>query len=397
MDDSEIPPRPPRSNVTVLQFEGRTIHLIGTAHISQDSVDEVQRVIAELRPDTVCVELDQGRFDALTQEHRFEKLDIKKIVRENRALAVLASLTLTAFQKRIGKKLGVSPGAELLAAVRATDAVGAKLVLADRDVQATLKRSWASLRGSDRAQLMFVMVGSFFSSNEISAEQVEAMKDKDTIGELMQEFARAMPPLQIPLIDERDRYLMSTMQEAPGKLIVGVVGAAHVPGMVRWLGKPVDRKALSELPKPTLSSKLRPWLLPLAVVGTVALIAPKLDFIGHIDLLEAWLIPTAGFTLLGALLAGANPVTLLVAALSAPFVRLNPLRQNNSPAVAVEAWLRNPSVEQRRDVGEAILTMGGMRRNAFTRVLLVAAGVEFGGRLGALVGLILVLLRAWRG
>jgi pheromone shutdown protein TraB len=88
---------------------------------------------------------------------------------------------------------------------------------------------------------------------------------------------------------------------------------------------------------------------------------------------------------------------LLVAALSAPFVRLNPLRQNNSPAVAVEAWLRNPSVEQRRDVGEAILTMGGMRRNAFTRVLLVAAGVEFGGRLGALVGLILVLLRAWRG
>jgi pheromone shutdown-related protein TraB len=386
-----------KSNVTRLQLGDKQIHLIGTAHISQSSVEEVRRVISELRPDTVCVELDQNRYEALTQDNRFEKLDIEKIVAEDRALSVLAALTLTAFQRRMGKKLGVTPGAELLAAVQSAEAVGAKLVLADRDVQATLKRSWASLSGWERANMSFVMVSSFFVSHELSAEQLEAMKDKDTIGELMHEVARAMPSLQLPLIEERDRYLMSMIQEAEGKVIVGVVGAAHVSGMVQELGKSVDRQALCELPTPTVGDKVRPWFVPAIALGTVLLVAPSVEPARLIDFALAWCLPIAAATAVGALLAGAGPFTLLAAMVTAPFLRLNPLRRKNGLAVRIEARWRKPSLEQRRDVKEAMLSLSGMRRNAFTRVLLVALGIELGGRIGALVGLVLVMLKAWRG
>lgn len=384
----------PRSNVTRLQYGDKQIHLIGTAHISQASVDEVTAVIRELKPDTVCVELDQGRFEALTQDNRFEKLDILKIVREDRALSVLASLTLTGFQRRLGKKLGVSPGAELLAAVRTAEAVGAQLVLADRDVQATFKRSWANLRGADRAYLFLMLGGSFFSSNEISSEQLEAMKDRDTIGEIMQEFARAMPPLQVPLIEERDRYLMSMIREAEGKLIVGVVGAAHVNGMVGFLHEPVDRNALLELPQPTRGDKLRPWFIPVLVLGTCAIVAGA-SAEAALRLGLYWCIPIALATFVAATVAGAHPLSLLVATLTAPLLRLNPLRRKNGPAVHLEARLRKPTPEQRRDVRDAILSLKEMRNNPFTRVLLVAMGIELGGRLGALVGLVLVLIKSW--
>src|SRR6187399_1742411 len=256
--------------VTHLAYEGRDLYLVGTAHVSQRSVADVGRVIETLCPDTVCVELDATRHQALVDPKRWRNLDIFEVIRNRRIPFLLSSLVLSSYQRRLGAKLGVRPGAEMLAAIEHASSVGAKLVLADRDIAATLKRTWAALSLWDCVQLIGTLGGSLFAKAEITADQVEALKDRDTISELVREFAEVMPRLQRPLIDERDRFLMSAVREAPGKCVVAVVGAGHVSGMVAYLHTPVDRDALSQIPPPGWLRRISSWVLPLLGLGALA-------------------------------------------------------------------------------------------------------------------------------
>ncbi|MEN9577659.1 MAG: hypothetical protein RJA70_668 [Pseudomonadota bacterium] len=378
-------------HVTRLEYQGKEIHLIGTAHISQKSVDEVQRVIRELKPDTVCVELDTTRYESMVDENRFRKLDIFQIIRQKKVLYLLSSLVLTSFQRRMGEKLGVKPGAELLAAVHCAKEVGAELVLADRDIQATLKRSWFSLGFMDRVNLISAMLGSFFTSNEITEAQIEELKDRDTISEMMAEFARHMPRLQVPLIDERDRFLMSTIQEAPGKVIVAVVGAGHVRGMVGYLGQAVDRAALSVIPKSSLLVRSMQWVIPAILLLSVLLAWPQSQGEGLKDMAQAWILSTSLGALFFTAVAGGRPLTVLTAAVVAPLTTLHPTLGAGMIAGLVEAWVRKPTVEDCEGINDAILSVKGMYRNGFTRVLLVAVGATIGAALGAWVGTGLVV------
>src|SRR5690606_13454664 len=140
-------------HVTRVEYEGKEIFIVGTAHISHRSVEEVRRVIDEVRPDTVCVELDQMRYDTLVNGEAWRKLDIFSVIRQKRVLFLLTSLALSTYQRKLGERLGVRPGEELLTAVEKAKEIGAELVLADRDVQATLKRTWANLSFWNKVRL----------------------------------------------------------------------------------------------------------------------------------------------------------------------------------------------------------------------------------------------------
>lgn len=375
--------------VTFLSYEGREIYLVGTAHVSQRSVEDVGRVVDELRPDTVCVELDAARHQALVDPKRWRHLDIFDVIRQRRVPFMLTSLALSSYQRRLGEKLGVRPGAEMLAAIDHAERVGARLVLADRDIQATLKRTWAALSLWDCLQLVGALVGSLFAKGEITKEQVEALKDRDNIGELVREFAEVMPRLQRPLIDERDRYLMSSIREAPGQRVVGVVGAGHVGGMVRYLNAEVDRDALSELPARSWLSRIGPWLLPAIVLVAfyVALRSPPRE-LGR--LLGAWALPNAAFVALFALVARAQLLTVLAATLAAPLVALIPRLDAGMLAAWVEALLRRPALADCEGLSQ-VASLADWRQNRFTRVLIIGFAATVGGTLGAVVGTIAVL------
>lgn len=379
-------------NLTRLEYEGREIFIVGTAHISQRSVEQVNRVIETIRPDTVCVELDETRYKAMVDEDQWKKLDVFRIVREQKVLFLLSSLALSSFQRRMGAKLGVKPGAELLAAVNKAKEVGAELVLADRDIQATLKRTWSNLSLWNKSKTIAALFGSFLSTEEISEEQIEKLKDRDNISEAMKAFAREMPDVQVPLIDERDRYLMSSVQEAPGKRIVAVVGAGHVEGMVTYLGKSIDRAELSKIPTPSLAARVWPWVIPLLVVGAMfytGLDKPTGDNL--MEMILAWVLPTATLSAIGSVIALANPVTVLVAFLAAPLTTLHPAIGVGMFTGLVEAWLRKPTVEDCEQIQEDMNTLRGMYKNRVGRVLLVALLSSIGAALGAYVGATWVL------
>ncbi len=374
-------------HVTRLSFEGKEILLVGTAHVSQRSVQEVRRVIAEEQPDTVCVELDEGRYQTLVDKTRWQKLDIFQVIRQKKVLFLLSSLALGAYQRRMGERLGVSPGAELLAAVEAAKEAGAEVRLVDRDVQATLKRTWANLGFWDRLQMVGGLLTAPFSVEEIDETKIEQLKDKDTIGEMMHQVADEMPKIKTPLIDERDQYLMSNIQEAPGPKIVGVVGAAHVDGMVRQLGKKVDRAALEVIPGPTLLSRSLKWVIPALMLSAFAYGYFKHHGEGLEQLLTAWILPNAVFAGLFAVLALAHPLSVLTAFVASPITSMNPTIGAGMVAGLVEAYMRKPTVADCENVQKAFSSLGGVYQNRVTRVMLVFLAANLGSAVGAWIGL----------
>jgi len=374
-------------HVTKLEYQGKEILLVGTAHVSQKSVEEVRRVIAEERPDTVCVELDEGRYKTLIDKTSWQKLNIFEVIRQKRVLFLLSSLALGAYQRRMGERLGVSPGAELLAGVEAAEEVGAEVVLADRDVQATLKRTWANLSLWDKTQMAMGLVSAPFAVEDIDEARIEELKDKDTIGEMMHEVAREMPRVKTPLIDERDQYLMSMIQEAPGKKIVGVVGAAHVSGMVKRLGESVDRDELSKIPPPSPWVAALKWVIPAIICCAFYFGWKKHSGEGLEQMLWAWVLPNAVFAGLLSIVALAHPLTVLTAFIASPITSMNPTIGAGMVAGLVEAYLRKPTVEDCEGVQKAVNSFGSLYKNRVTHVLLVVVFSSLGSALGAWVGL----------
>jgi pheromone shutdown-related protein TraB len=373
-------------NVTLLERDGRRFYLVGTAHISEKSVREVRDTIEKVRPDTVAVELCDTRYQAIMDESRWRKLDIFQVIRQGKVLFVLANLALAAYQRRMGEKLGVKPGAEMIEAVNAAKDVGAHLVLADRDIQATLKRTWANLGFFTKIKLLSSFDG---KSEELTEEQIEKLKDRDTLSDTMQAFATEVPQIQKPLIDERDQYLMSSIEDAPGQTVVAVVGAGHVPGMQRYLGQKIDRAALSVIPPPGKLGTVLKWAIPALIIAAFWWGWQQNEGENFTHMLLAWILPTGLLSALGTALVLGKPLSILSAALAAPITTLHPLIGAGMVVGLVEAWLRRPTVEDAMKVRE-VNTIKQAFGNAFVRVLLVFVGSSLGAAIGAWVGGFLV-------
>lgn len=372
--------------VTLLRSGEREIYLVGTAHVSKRSVKDVEEVIRAVRPDTVCVELDEARRDALVNESAYLKLNIFDVIRQRKVLFVLSSLVLSAYQRRIGEAVGVKPGAEMLKAIECAEAQGATLVLADRDIQATLKRTWRSLSLLNKAKVIGALVNGFFSANELTESDIEKLKERDHLSDAMDEFARVMPQVKKPLIDERDEYLIGSVERAPGKRIVAVVGAGHVEGMKRRLGEEADLKSLTHIPEPPLTSRLLPWMIPAVVLCAFYAGYQNHQGEGLKHMLYAWVLPNSIMAGLLGVIAGAKPLTILTAFISSPITSLNPTVGTGMVTGMMEAWLRKPTIADCQAMKRDSETVSGIYRNRFTRVLLVAVLTTIGSGLGGWIG-----------
>jgi len=377
-------------NVAVLERGDKKYYLVGTAHVSKDSVREVEEIIDDVGPDTVCVELCETRYNALTDEDQWKKLDIFKVIREGKTLFLLANLAVGAYQRRLGAELGVRPGEELLAAAKKGKEVGATVELVDRDIQTTLKRTWANLGFFKKLGLIWAILDSLVARRGDDDEEeidIEKLKEKAHLSEMMAEFARALPEVHGPLIDERDQYLMSGVEDADGPVIVAVVGAGHVEGMQSYFGKHVDKKALDERPKKSPIWGMLKWLIPIIILSAFTYGYFRTEGATLEEMLWAWILPNAVFAGILTVLAGGKLISIVTAFVASPITSLNPLLGAGMVVGLVEAWLRRPTVEDCERINEDVQSLKGIYRNPFTRVLLVAVAATLGSALGAWIGL----------
>ena len=373
--------------VTHLDADGKRVILVGTAHVSQDSVDLVESVIASERPDTVAVELCESRYQSITQKSQWQEMDIVKVIKEKKAFLLLSNLMLASFQKRLAAKLDIAPGAEMLQAIRSGEAAGAHIHLADRDIRTTLSRTWRSMGLWAKMKLLFHLIMSAGEVDDISAEDIEKMKQQDMLASLLEEVGQSMPVVREILIDERDQYLCEKIRSAPGDTVVAVVGAGHVPGIKATWDQPVDLAALETLPPKSTWTGVFKWGLPLVVV---ALIGAGFFYGGRqagTDMIAWWIAANALLAGLGALAALAHPYTILSSVVAAPLTSLNPMIAAGWVSGLVEAVTRKPKVRDFEQLPQDILSFRGFWRNKVTKILLVVVLTNLGSAFGTMVAI----------
>jgi pheromone shutdown-related protein TraB len=377
-------------NVHLVEVEGKQVYLVGTAHLSSQSADEVAEVIENVRPDAVCVELCESRFQAITRPDSWREMDIIQIVRKKQATALLAHMILASFQRRMGDRLGIKPGAEMVRAIEAADKTGAELVLADRSIQVTLLRTWRKLGWWDKMKLATHLIFSMVVTPELDEKEVEALKSQDVLSQVMEAFSSAFPRAKVTLIDERDVYLCEKIRTAPGKSVVAVVGAGHVEGMLGRLASgegAVDLEPLKVIPPGSRLMYLLQWLIPLLVLGLIGYGFYAMDAEVSWQMVQIWVLANGILAALGAALALAHPLTIVTAFVAAPLTSLNPMVAAGWVAGLCEAWINKPKVRDFESLPSDIGSLKGFWKNSITRILLVVALANLGSSIGTFVGI----------
>ncbi len=374
--------------VTRLDIGGRQIVLLGTAHVSRESVDEVRQVIQEERPDRVCVELDEGRYTSMSQGSSWKDLNVGKVIRQGKGFLLMANLVLASFQRRLGKDLGVKPGEEMLAAVQVSESLGTPYSLCDRNIQITLRRAWSRTSPWGKMKMLAAMLASVFSDEKLSAADIEKLKQKDILQSMMEELAEYLPAAKEVLIDERDLYLAAKIFEAPGQKLVAVVGAGHLQGIAAHITamsegrESTDVSALDSLPAKSAAARILPWTIPGLIVVLFALGFIRAGWSMSSTMLVRWLIIHGGLAAVGAALALAHPLTILIALVGAPIGTLNPFGKIGLFTGVAEAFLRKPRVKDVENLSEDVSSFRGFYTNRVTHILIVF----FLSTLGAAIG-----------
>ena len=384
-----------KSDIYRIKKDDREIVLIGTAHISQVSKDLVRATIEAEAPDTVCVELDEGRLKSIKEPDRWKKTDLKQVIKNKQLGTLIANLVLGSYQKRMGAQTGVKPGSELKEAVDCAEGRGAELVLADRDIKITLRRTWACTPWYRKLSLLGGLFASIFDKTEVSEEDLAKIKEQDALSAMMQDFGKSFPEVKQVLIDERDQFLASKIKNAPGKKIVAVVGAGHMNGIAKIIEEDRElpsEESISVIPKSAPIWKIIGWAIPVAIIASIIAVGVHAGFEKAGELSLQWAMLTGGGAMLGTVIAGGHPVTILVALVAAPFTGLTPLIGVGFFTALTQVYMRPPRVSEMETLADDIWQGKRWWKNRVTRVILcfLCPGIP------AIIGKILAIFKIYQ-
>lgn len=378
------------SNVHRLNIDNKEIILVGTAHVSKKSAEEVKEIIEKEQPDSVCVELDEDRYKSIAERNKWKNMDIIKVIKEKRAMILLINLILSTYQKKMAKQFGIEPGQEMLQGIDSSKKIDANLVLADRNIKTTFSRIWRGVGFIGQIKLFFSIFFSIFSDEEITEEDLEKMKTEDMLSSALNELSKSFPKLKKHLVDERDQYLSHKIKNAPGEKVVAILGAAHIPGIKKEIFKEQNIELLTSVPPKSKIFKFIGWIIPLIII-TLIISTFSIHIPTGIDQVISWVIWNGTLSAIGAALAFGHILSILTAFLVAPLTSLNPLLAAGWFAGIMEAYIRKPTVQDFENLSNDIFTLKGFWSNRVTRILLVVILANLGSVIGTYIGGVEVL------
>ena len=388
MTDTPFPAHDYSDDVAVIRHDDKTILLVGTAHISQQSADLVEEVITGERPDTVCIELDEKRFTALSQPERWENLDLKQIIRKKQLSTLLVNLVLSSYQKKLGGQLGIQPGAELLAAAKAAENLDIPVELCDRDVRVTLRRAWKATSFFRKGYLMATLLASLFDKTELDEEKLTELRNKDVLSEMMKEIGEALPAAKHVLIDERDIFMAEKIKATPGKRIVAVVGAGHMQGIQRVIKEDNSSRMeeINTIPPVSKGWKIAGWSIPAAILLSLGVIGFRQGAGEAGANALYWILANGIPSAIGAMIAFGHPATIISAFAGAPITSLTPVIGAGYVCAFVQVMTQPPMVKEFEAVSTDISTVRGWWQNRLLRIFLVFIMTGLGSSIGTWVG-----------
>jgi pheromone shutdown-related protein TraB len=380
-------------NIVNLSLAGREIILIGTAHVSRESIAEVGRIIRDSKPDMVCVELDQARYNAISEKENWERLNVVKVFREGRGFLLIANLVLSGFQRRLGNELGVKPGEEMITAIETAKELGIPFAFCDREVQITLRRAWARCGLWNKCKLLASLISGAFATEKLSEAEIENLKNRSELDGMMAELADYLPPVKETLIDERDQYLAAKIWQSGGKKSAAVVGAGHLQGIKARLekaaagGEGADISDMDKVPPSSFLSRAAGWIIPILIAALIILGFFRAGTDVSLAMLLRWVLLNGSLAALGALIALAHPLSILVSFLGAPVATLNPFIGVGLFSGVMEATMRKPRVQDAESISEDVTSLKGIYRNRITKALLVFFLSTLGGAVGNFISI----------
>ena len=359
-----------QENIVKLEYGDKELYLLKTAHVSRSSKEEVAQAFAKIQPDSICIELDEQRYERLNDPEAWRNTDIVEVIKTGQTGYLMVNLILSSFQRRMADSLGTSSGGEMLEGIRLSKENDLPLILADRSIKTTFARIWHLLGTSEKVKLLSTIVASLFDDEQISEEDLEQLKQADALDAALMDVAKSFPTVKKVLVDERDMYLCEKIRTAPGKKVLAIIGAAHSLGIEKYLNEPIDTAELDKVEKKkSLGSYIR-YLIPAAII--LMIIA---TFINNRDVglsqIRSWWLWHGGLSAFGVLLALGHPLSILTAFIMAPFTALNPLLASGWFAGLVEAYIRKPKVKDFEDLAADTATAAGFWKNRVTRTLMV--------------------------
>ncbi|OQA63093.1 MAG: TraB family protein [Spirochaetes bacterium ADurb.Bin269] len=377
-----------KQTVRRIEANGREIILVGTAHISKESIEEAATVIRTEHPDRVCIELDEGRLQSLNNEKGWQELDIVKVLKEGKGFLLLANLVLASFQKKMGQDIGIKPGDEMKEAIRVSAEEGIPTSMVDRPIHVTLRRAWAKNGLWGKSKLLALLVSSALSNEEMKSEDIENLKDQSAMDGMMEELAKYLPKIKEVLIDERDRYLASHIWQAEGTKLVAILGAGHLPGTEAYIRELAagtqnpDTTDISTVPPKTIGGKIAGWTFPAILLLLFAAGFFTGGAVTSIDMLIRWLLWNGTLAAIGTAVALGHPLAIVTAFVGAPIATINPFIGVGLFSGLVQALLRKPQVRDMEHLAQDVTTIRGFYRNRISHVLLVFFLSSLGGAIG---------------
>lgn len=323
-----------------LNLDDRKITLIGTAHVSEESKQEVIETIEEVGPDHIAVELDQNRFDSLKNESGWKDLNIAEAIREGKGSLLFLNLMLSIYQRKIGLEQGVKPGEEMLEAVNQAEQRGIGYSLIDRDISETFERLREDLGLWEKINL----VGSLFAE-EVDID-VEELKDEDMLGSIVKELEDEFPSIKKVFLDERNSHMVERLLEQEFEHAVVVVGAAHVEGMVEELEGVKTEVVKQEQRLKVPWMKLLKYGLPVFIIGGLSYSFYKIGFSTGVSATGFWILSNGILAMLGAIIARSHLSTWIISFLAAPLTSLDPAIGAGMVASYFEGKFYPPRVEE---------------------------------------------------
>ncbi len=378
---------------------GDEVFLIGTAHVSKDSVTQVAEIIEKENPDRICVELDASRLSSKTQKKSWDDTDIRKVFREGKGFLLLANTALASFQRKMGAQTGITPGEELLGAVKLAEEKNIPISLCDREIQTTFRRAWAKSSLWNKCKLLATLISAAFSNEEISPEELEDLKKQETLEGMLQEVAKELPSIKEVLIDERDTYLATKIYNAPGKKKVAVIGAGHTSGVLSTFDKLENNgtlkstEELDTVPKASKAGKALSYLIPALIVILIVVGIASNGWDQGLKTFLYWILVNASGTFITTLIAAAHPLNIICCAVTAPFFALNPVLGVGMLGGILEATLRKPKVKDFENLNDDAMKLSGWYKNRILHCLLVFFLSSLGSIIGTFIAFPMLIAR----
>ena len=373
-------------HITRVQYQDKELILIATAHVSKASAELVKEVIDREHPDSICVELDEDRYNNIKNPKAWSDTDLVQVIKEKKVGFMLANLVLGSYQRKLAKQLDTNVGQEMIQGIQSAEETGANLVLADRSIQITFMRIWRKMTLKEKFDLLLNL---FFAlddeeENEITDEEISNLLQKDMLEAAMANMKEEFPKIGDILLCERDQHLANKIKNAPGRKVVAVLGGAHVAGVKEEIFKEQNMQEISTVPPAGKAGKIIGWAIPIAIVALIAYGFTQGMETG-LQQITSWILWNGTLAALFTAIMLGHPLSVLTAFVVAPISSLNPMLACGWFAGLMEAHIRKPKVEDISNISNDIFSIRGLFHNRFLRTLLIVIMANIGSSIGTVI------------